>query len=67
LGFIPRGGESFEHGGFRFTVIEMDRRRIARVKIQDLRPPQQLPGTAEQPRPTAARAAEQARNLENKN
>lgn len=34
LGFIPRGGESFEHNGLRFTVMEMDRRRIARVKIQ---------------------------------
>ena len=34
LGFIPRGGESFEYGGFRFTVVEMDGRRVARVKIQ---------------------------------
>jgi len=64
LGFIPRGGESFEHGGFRFTVIEMDRRRIARVKIQELRPPEQLPGTAEQPHSMPARASEQGRNLE---
>jgi CBS domain containing-hemolysin-like protein len=38
LGFIPRGGESFEYGGLRFTVMEMDRRRIARVKIQRLKP-----------------------------
>jgi CBS domain containing-hemolysin-like protein len=38
LGFIPRGGESFEYGGYRFTVIEMDGRRVARVKIQRLRP-----------------------------
>jgi putative hemolysin len=34
LGFIPRGGESFEADGFRFTVMEMDRRRISRVKIK---------------------------------
>jgi putative hemolysin len=34
LGFIPRGGESFESDGFRFTVMEMDRRRISRVKIK---------------------------------
>jgi putative hemolysin len=34
LGFIPRGGESFEFEGYRFTVIEMDGRRVARVKIQ---------------------------------
>ncbi|MBI3405762.1 MAG: HlyC/CorC family transporter [Acidobacteria bacterium] len=37
LGFLPRGGESFEHGGLRFTVVEMDRRRVARVKIQRLK------------------------------
>ena len=38
LGFIPRGGESFEFDGYRFTVVEMDGRRVARVKIQLLRP-----------------------------
>jgi CBS domain containing-hemolysin-like protein len=38
LGFIPRGGETLDHGGARFTVVEMDRRRIARVKIQRLKP-----------------------------
>lgn len=38
LGFIPRGGESFEFGGFRFTVVEMDGKRVARVKIQRSRP-----------------------------
>ena len=38
LGFIPRGGESFEYGGFRFSVVEMDGRRVARVKIQRSRP-----------------------------
>jgi putative hemolysin len=38
LGFIPRGGESFEHGNFRFSVLEMDGKRVARVKIQLLRP-----------------------------
>lgn len=38
LGFIPRGGESFEYGLFRFTVVEMDGRRVARVKIQRVRP-----------------------------
>lgn len=34
LGFIPRGGESFETGGYRFTVMEMERRRVSRVKIK---------------------------------
>ncbi len=42
LGFIPRGGESFEDDGFRFTVMEMDNRRISRVKIKRLPPPQPL-------------------------
>lgn len=39
LGFIPRGGESFDFDGIRFTVVEMDRRRVARVKIQRLKSP----------------------------
>ena len=38
LGFIPRGGESFEYGNFRFTVLEMDGKRVARVKIERTRP-----------------------------
>jgi CBS domain containing-hemolysin-like protein len=38
LGFIPRGGEGFVYGGYRFTVLEMDRRRVARVKLQRLAP-----------------------------
>src|SRR5215469_18730091 len=36
LGLIPRGGETFEDEGYRFTVMEMDRRRVARVKITPL-------------------------------
>ncbi len=46
LGFIPRGGESFDFDGYRFTVVEMDRRRIARVKIQRLKAPSQPSGSA---------------------
>lgn len=34
LGFLPRGGESFEAHDYRFTIVEMDRRRIARVKVK---------------------------------
>jgi len=41
LGFIPRGGESFEYGIYRFTVVEVDGRRVARVKIQRLREAEQ--------------------------
>jgi len=44
LGFIPRGGESFDFDGYRFTVVEMDRRRVARVKIQRLKAPAQQAG-----------------------
>jgi putative hemolysin len=40
LGFIPRGGESFEDEGYRFTVVEMDKRRVSRVKVKRL-PPRQ--------------------------
>jgi putative hemolysin len=49
LGFIPRGGESFDHGTFRFTVVEMDGRRVARVKIQRIRPVTAEPKPAEAP------------------
>jgi len=45
LGFIPRGGESFENEGFRFTVMDMDRRRVSRVKIKPL--PVEVSDTAE--------------------
>src|SRR5438094_3319040 len=40
LGFIPKGGESFDFGNFRFAVVEMDGKRVARVKIQRVRPPE---------------------------
>jgi len=39
LGFIPQGGESFLHDGLRFTVTEMDGRRVARVKIEPVPAP----------------------------
>jgi Mg2+/Co2+ transporter CorC len=56
LGFIPRGGESFDFDGYRFTVVEMDRRRVARVKIQKLKAPVQQATPA--PLPDAKPAAE---------
>jgi CBS domain containing-hemolysin-like protein len=55
LGFIPKGGESFEHGNFRFSVVEMDGKRVARVKIQRIHPaeneskPQGIPEAVLQP------------------
>jgi len=34
LGYIPKAGESVEHEGQRFTILEMDHNRIARVLIE---------------------------------
>jgi CBS domain containing-hemolysin-like protein len=48
LGVIPQGGETFDFDGHRFTVYEMDRRRIARLKIQKLPGPAEAPASATQ-------------------
>jgi magnesium and cobalt exporter, CNNM family len=34
LGLIPRGGESFVFEGRRYTVTEMEGRRVARIKVE---------------------------------
>jgi putative hemolysin len=31
---IPRGGEVIEHGGYRFTVVDLGDRRVSKVKVQ---------------------------------
>jgi putative hemolysin len=36
LGKIPAAGQSVEHGGRRYTVLEMDRNRIAKVRVEKL-------------------------------
>ena len=36
LGVIPKGGESVVYDGRRFTVAEMDGRRVAKVRIETL-------------------------------
>jgi CBS domain containing-hemolysin-like protein len=36
LGEIPHVGDCVEHGGRRYTVLEMDRNRIARVHVEKL-------------------------------
>jgi putative hemolysin len=46
LGFIPRGGESFEYAKHFFTVVEMDGKRVARVKIQKVLPAAEPPTSA---------------------
>lgn len=63
LGFIPKGGESFEYGNFRFSVMEMDGKRVARVKIQGVRPPQTgaKPAQASDPMLQLAKAPKTAR------
>jgi putative hemolysin len=63
LGFIPRGGESFDFEGYRFTVVEMDRRRVARVKIQRLKQAadSQVSGSLSVPASDAKPVAENAR------
>jgi len=43
LGIIPKGGESFVFEGRRYTVLGMDGRRVARVKVE------RLVGTGSQP------------------
>jgi putative hemolysin len=45
LGFIPQGGETVEYEGRRFTILEMDRRRIARVRIEKLPAPEPSVGS----------------------
>jgi CBS domain containing-hemolysin-like protein len=44
LGEIPHAGESLEYDGRRYTVVDMDRNRIARVRIEKL--PEQAPPAA---------------------
>jgi putative hemolysin len=34
LGHVPKGGETFDYQGWRFTVLEMDRRRVAGVRVE---------------------------------
>jgi CBS domain containing-hemolysin-like protein len=34
LGVVPKGGETFDFQGWRFTVLEMDRRRVANVRVE---------------------------------
>jgi putative hemolysin len=62
LGFIPRGGESFDYEGYRFTVVEMDRRRVARIKIQRLKQAGEPPVLA--PSPETKPVIENARRRE---
>lgn len=57
LGFIPRGGESFEANGYRFTVMDMDHRRVSRVKVKLLHPVETQPSATESFQVASAQAA----------
>ena len=35
---IPRGGERVEHNGYRLTIVDMEGRRIVRVKLEEAKP-----------------------------
>lgn len=44
LGYIPKAGDTVEYGGRRFTILAMDRNRIAKVRIEKLPEPEQKAG-----------------------
>jgi CBS domain containing-hemolysin-like protein len=46
LGHIPTVGESIEYEGRRFRIAEMSGRRINRVIVEDIVPPNQHVGEA---------------------
>ena len=43
LGKIPQGGETFLFDGRRYTVLEMEGRRVAKVKIEKVPVPAAVP------------------------
>jgi putative hemolysin len=41
---LPRGGEIIQHGDYKFTIVDMEGRRIAKVKVEKvLRPVESTP------------------------
>lgn len=44
FGRLPLPGESFDYDGFRFLITKLARRRILKVRIGKLIPPEQQPG-----------------------
>ncbi len=51
LGLVPKGGETLVFDGRRYSVLEMDGRRIARVKVEKLPVPAPQPDVAAKPAP----------------
>ncbi len=35
---IPRGGERVEHNGYRLTIVDMEGRRIVKIKLEEAKP-----------------------------
>jgi putative hemolysin len=35
---IPRGGERVEHNGYRLTIVDMEGRRIVKIKLEETKP-----------------------------
>ncbi len=57
LGEIPHAGQTLEYQGRRFTVLEMNRNRVARVRIEKLQNGQPPPGGSSGPLPPEAGGA----------
>lgn len=49
---IPREGDHFEWGGFRFEVADLDRHRLDKILIQPLKPKESSAPAVENPRAT---------------
>ena len=47
LGYIPKAGDQINHSDRRFTILEMDRNRVARVRIEKLEPAEAPPAAPE--------------------
>jgi putative hemolysin len=43
FGHIPTAGEALDYGGRRYKIAEMAGRRISRVIVEDIAPPQASP------------------------
>jgi CBS domain containing-hemolysin-like protein len=47
MGMIPRGGETFIHDGRRYSVLDMDGRRVGRVRVEKLPTVTAAPATSQ--------------------
>lgn len=54
LGVVPAGGETFAFGGHRYTVMQMDGRRVASVRVERLPAPEPPPGDGTLAKPETA-------------